>query len=193
MPSRMSFVDCLKPYEAVNTDKGTDKNTTHSYGPVYDQLFQPHKESAKRILEIGVSGGFGLLAYADYFQHAEIFGLDISDNCASSVKAHPRVHLTFGNALDKSIVDSVEGPFDIIIEDASHFPDHQLQHFFDFAHKVKPGGLYIIEDINDQNADWLRQQLHPLGQSMGFTLEWLDLRPIKSRYDDILLVARRQL
>ncbi len=187
----MSFVDCLKPYEAVNTDKGTDKNTTHSYGPVYDQLFQPHKESAKRILEVGVSGGFGLLAYADYFQHAEIFGLDISDNCASSVKAHPRVHLTFGNALDSAVVRSVEGPFDIIIEDASHFPDHQVRHFYDFAPKVNPGGLYIIEDINQDNLDWIRRQVTGPAEHMGFTLEWMDLRSIKGRYDDILMVARR--
>ena len=44
---------------------GSDKNSTHSYGPIYDQLFSgSRRENVKRVLEIGVQHGYGLLSLA---------------------------------------------------------------------------------------------------------------------------------
>lgn len=50
---------------------------------------------------------------------------------------------------------------DFIIDDGSHYPDHQLLTFqYFFEHGLKPGGVYIIEDI-EQNY-WYQ------GESYGF-------------------------
>jgi len=40
------------------------------------------------------------------------------------------------------------GPFDIVIDDGSHISQHQIKTFeYCFIHCVKPGGLYIVEDL----------------------------------------------
>ena len=192
MLTRMStFVECLKPYEAVITEHGTDKNTTHSYGPVYDTLFYPYKEKPIRLLEIGIAGGYALLAYADYFPNADIYGIDIVNSVHKKAWENPRFGLTIANALEKPVVDSYKGIFDIIIEDASHKVEHQIQHFRDFAPKVASGGLYIIEDIVGPNADYIKNTIRPIADCLGFSLEIIDLRSVKGRYDDVLIVARR--
>jgi len=39
------------------------------------------------------------------------------------------------------------GPWDIIIDDGSHVPYHQVFSFFSLWKAVVPGGLYVIEDL----------------------------------------------
>jgi hypothetical protein len=186
------FSDILTKYEAVNTEYGTDKNTTHSYGPVYDDLFLKYKNTSDNILEIGISGGHSLLAYADYFQNATIHGLDIQDICSPFVKVNPRVKLQFGDAKADRIISLYNNmKFDIIIEDASHEPADQIQHFMDFHKFVNPGGIYIIEDVVHHNVSLLRNALETYSVSQGFTMDILDLRYIKNRFDDVLFVFRR--
>jgi hypothetical protein len=41
----------------------------------------------------------------------------------------------------------VDGGWDIVIDDGSHLPRHQLVSFCALFPFVRPGGLYIIEDI----------------------------------------------
>ena len=43
--------------ELINDSK-TDKNTTHSYMELYETLLRKKKDSAQRVLEIGI-GDFG--------------------------------------------------------------------------------------------------------------------------------------
>jgi hypothetical protein len=49
----MAFINLLDKYGSINTSYGTDKNTSHSYGSVYEKIFSPIKESTESILEIG--------------------------------------------------------------------------------------------------------------------------------------------
>jgi hypothetical protein len=185
------FEDTLKKYEAVDTKKGTDKNTSHSYGSVYSGLFKDLKDKPLTLLEIGFDCGASLLAYADYFKHASIHGLDIEDHRLQEVKEHPRIRTHIGDALkDKNIF---EKQYDLIIEDASHEVEHQIQHFFDFAPSVKPGGLYIIEDVNQVHFQKLVSSIENHAVSLGFSLDFKDLRSIKQRFDDILIVLKRVL
>ena len=46
----------------------TDKNTTHSYLPLYEYLLNPIKDSAKSVLEVGVSKGGSIKLWKDYFK-----------------------------------------------------------------------------------------------------------------------------
>ena len=38
--------------------------------------------------------------------------------------------------------------FDLIIDDGSHYPSHQLTTFKKLYKNIAPGGLYIIEDLD---------------------------------------------
>ena len=60
----------------VNSNK-TDKNTTHSYLPLYQQLLKKKKESAKNILEVGIDRGGSIKLWSDYFTNAKVYGIDI--------------------------------------------------------------------------------------------------------------------
>jgi hypothetical protein len=55
----------------------TDKNTIHSYLPLYQQLLIKKKETAKNVLEIGIQNGGSIKLWNDYFTNANVYGLDI--------------------------------------------------------------------------------------------------------------------
>ena len=187
----MVFCHLLSKYSSVDTSYGTDKNTTHSYGPVYDSLFIAYKESATKILEIGFDSGASLQVYSEYFTNATIYGIDIRDNCMEHIKSNPHIRMHFGDATSSESIHKFEGPFDIIVEDGSHTLEHQIQHFKDYASAVKQGGLYIIEDVHERNLSALQSALKLIASDKGFTMESMDLRYIKGRFDDILIVFRR--
>ena len=189
MKNIVSFEEVLKKYEAVDTTKGTDKNTSHSYGAVYSSLFRDLKEKPLDLLEIGFDCAASLLAYAEYFKEASIYGLDIQDHRLQEVKNHQRIQTHIGDALKEK--NSFQKYYDIIIEDASHEVDHQIQHFFDFAPFVKPGGLYIIEDVNQIHFEKLVNSINSHAASLGFTMQIKDLRSVKGRIDDILVILKR--
>ncbi len=189
--SNKSLNEIFQKYSAINTHYGTDKITSHSYGGVYETLFDKFRKTC-RILEVGFDGGASLLAYADYFSNATIYGIDIEDNLLPSVKQHPRIQTYIGDATKQETVNHFSLTYDIIIEDASHLLHHQVQHFHDFSPFVNPGGLYIIEDVAEQNLEALKEHVCPFAESTGFDFHLYDLRPIKGRFDDILFVFQKR-
>ena len=75
--------------------------------------------------------------------------------------------------------------FDIIIDDASHEVSHQVLRFPIYFPKLKKGGLYIIEDVQDLDKEGdLLKALDP-------TAEVVDNRKLKGRYDDVMFVYRK--
>jgi SAM-dependent methyltransferase len=186
------FTSVLSKYSAVHTHLGTDKIASHSYGDVYNKLFSEYKDTAEKILEIGIDGGFAIKAYSEYFTNAHIYGIDIRDNIGADIKNKENIHLCFGDAKDSRIINAFPFEFDIIIEDASHIPDDQIQHFKDYSKYVKPGGIYIIEDVSEVEFTRVVDNLSTFATNNHFTLEIVDLRSIKNRFDDILLVFKKK-
>jgi hypothetical protein len=166
---------------------GTDKDTCHSYLPVYKSVLEPLRDTPLRMLEVGVMTGASLRAWDEYFTHPDkdIHGADIHPEWLTyEVKNYHVVDATQRSAL------SVLGdkPWDVIIDDASHLPMHQLQTLEIFGPLIKSGGYYIIEDI--VNLD-VAQVLYEAGTKLGFDVTLHDLRPIKNRADDIMLVMKK--
>jgi len=54
----ISLTDKIITLEEMVDNSLTDKNTNHSYLPLYQQLLESKKETAKNVLEIGI-GDFG--------------------------------------------------------------------------------------------------------------------------------------
>jgi cephalosporin hydroxylase len=188
----MSFVELADKYGSmINTTYGTDKNTIHSYGPIYESIFTPIKNTATSILEIGFHSGKSLQLYSEYFTNATIYGIDIDDNCFEDVKQIKNIQMVFGDATLPSVIDHFNKKYDVIIEDASHTLEHQIQHFKDYSDFVLPNGYYIIEDVDQNNANELKATLEPIAQVKGFSFDIIDLRNIKNRFDDILFVFKR--
>lgn len=118
----------------------------------YDSIF-PTNGKKVRILELGVSRGKSLRVWRKYFSpESVIVGLDVNDIVLRHIQTEPRnnlfIYIAPQDDLEalKRIVDD-HGPFDFIIDDASHIGSKIITSFeFLFCHGLKNGGIYTVED-----------------------------------------------
>ena len=165
-----------------NTKFG-DKGTVHTYIDIYDSYLKKFNYQCN-LLELGCAYGESLLMWEDYIHTGLVLGiqLQIHPKLAENIQKYQL------NVVDASCTDPrlpnllTDLNFDIIIDDASHLIEDQITAFNNLKHLVSPGGLYIIEDI--QNLDKDRDKLQNLHQN--FTIH--DNRHVKNRYDDVLIV-----
>ena len=138
------------PLPSILTLFGSDKQRPgqHSYGATYQALFSGLRYRRLKILEIGVQNGDSLLAWRAFFPRAVTVGIDLNDQRALSIGRRTRVYLGVqGSAADLRHICNAEGPFDIVIDDGSHYSRHQLFTFQKVFPHVRNGGLYVIEDV----------------------------------------------
>jgi hypothetical protein len=132
---------------------GTDKYPWYTL--FYEALLRDRRNSIARVLEIGIGTpeamahvpgyrpGASLRMWRDYFPNAEIFGVDIDERALFS---EDRIKTVWGS---QDQVQSVGG-VDLVIDDASHCPEDQINSASVLFPQLKPGSLYIIEDINNR-------------------------------------------
>jgi hypothetical protein len=118
--------------------------------PVYDRYIAPYAGSAPVMLEIGVSQGGSIEMWRKVLgADATIFGIDINPDCIGLVDAPNQVRI--GSQDDAAFLGGVlaeTGPLDIVLDDGSHIGRHQIASFRAIWPQVKPGGLYMIEDLH---------------------------------------------
>ncbi len=126
----------------------TDKFQT-GLAQVYADLFSDLKHEPVALLEIGINKVGSLLLWTEFFENksSKIVGIDLNiPECRfpDNVTAH---------ACDQNDSDglmriaSQHGPFDIIIDDGSHFAKETENCFATLFHgALKIGGYYVIED-----------------------------------------------
>jgi len=105
---------------------------------------------------------------------------------------YKNIHIHIGDATLQDTVEYFNNTYDIIIEDGSHLPEHQIQHFKDYNKFVKNGGVYIIEDVAGKNLEVVKTKTTEIANNNNFTTEVIDLRNKKNRFDDILIVFRKK-
>jgi cephalosporin hydroxylase len=174
-------------YQNYKTPDGQgDKGTAHSYIEIYDLLLSPYRDNST-VLEIGIAGGYSLHMWGEYFTNSNIYGVDISPEILTNPNlTSEKFSIIHSDATQPPFLDKIQNlTFDVIIDDGSHFLEHQVDSFNLLKHKVKVGGLYIIEDVVglDKDKEALFEGLHD-------NCEIMDLRHIKNRYDDVLIVYR---
>jgi hypothetical protein len=139
---------------------GSDKDAVgwHSYGNTYGALFRRWKYRPIKLLEIGIGGyrgslgGRSLLAWQAFFPFGTIVAGDIVPKLELSGARRRIVQLDQSSAADLDALCAREAPFDIIIDDGSHFSAHQIFTFQQIWGSLKDGGLYVVEDV--QTSFW---------------------------------------
>lgn len=163
----------------------TDKDTVHSYiSYFYNELFKS-KTEATNILEIGVQNGGSILLWRDFFKKAIIDGIDI-ENCIQNLD-NDRINHIVADAYDMNTLSKLSNLYDIMIDDGPHLLESIRFFAKNYVHLLKSDGIAIIEDI--QQPYWFKVCQHFIPK--GFYCEMIDLRYIKHRYDDILVMIRR--
>ena len=112
------------------------------------------KDKVKKVLEIGVGGhnldfggGKSLQALSYYFKKAQIIGVDICDKSYIDKGNLKTVLCDQNNVQELENLGSKYGKFDLIIDDGSHFVEHQMTSFKVLFKYLKDNGIYIIEDV----------------------------------------------
>lgn len=155
---------------------GCDKGLTgpsalrsaNNYCDVYEAYLGHRRLEKLRIMEIGLgvegdkyetdicegsnsSGGASLRLWTEYLPNSEIVGLDIND--ASHLNSD-RVTIHQCDQSDRVALSKIaelyaDRPFDMIIDDGSHVAGHQQLTLEVLFTLLKPGGVYVIEDLSD--------------------------------------------
>lgn len=161
-----------------------DKGSIHSYIPEYERLLAPYRKKSS-VMEIGLALGQSLAMWGEYFgPESRIVGVDISV-VFDAAPFDSRFTIIEADATQSSINEKIGSVlFDVIIDDGSHMERDQVATFNLLKGRMNHGGLYVIEDILNLNLS--RERLTVLHDNC----EVIDLRGIKGRFDDVLLVYR---
>lgn len=162
IPAQNAILNLTDLADSFGSDKGSTK---HRYTELYQMLLLPYRDREISFLEMGLLIGGpehgvdkdretkdlpSIRMWLQFFTKAKIHGLDVSDfswfkndrfnfvRCDMDTRENIR-------AAAKTLPD-----MDVIIDDASHASHHQQFGFLELWSKLKPGGLYIIEDLRWQ-------------------------------------------
>jgi len=151
-------------FEYFNSDKGlsfTDqyvqpikKNNIRIQAHGYSKFYEKHLNSRKldkcNILELGSFYGNAAAALYFYFKNSKIYSGDIFPDLFR-YKSKRIENFYIDSSEEKSLnLFAKKNPiqFDIIIEDAGHFFKDQIISLFILFKKLKPGGLFVIEELD---------------------------------------------
>jgi hypothetical protein len=176
----------------------TDKNTKHSYLPLYQNLLISKKETAKNVLEVGigdynqgVTNGGSIKLWHDYFRNANIYALDICDleKVWDEIKNNERIILhTLIDAYDEHFFTThflnKNTKFDFMLDDGPHSLESMKQFIKLYSQIMTDNGILIIEDV--QSWDWIDILKNEVPENLKQFIKVYDLRPNKNRYDDIV-------
>lgn len=167
--ARLQAIDLLSaaPTELceIMRQAGSDKSHgMHNYTQFYSLLFEPRRQARLDLFELGLGTNFNDVpshmgwkgvpgashrGWRKYFPRAEIFGADID---ARVLFSEPRIRTYQVDQTDRESIARLwqavpVASFDIMIDDGLHrfeanrtFLEHSLE-------RLRPGGLYVIEDI----------------------------------------------
>ncbi|MFZ4775462.1 MAG: class I SAM-dependent methyltransferase [Terrimicrobiaceae bacterium] len=123
-----------------------------SYLTEYQRLFRDLKDRPLSLLEIGIQNGGSLEIWAKYFGSAErLIGCDINEKCRKLTFEDQRIAVIVGDANTDPIQRQIEekcASFDIIIDDGSHKSGDIVKSFARYFPLLKPGGLFLAEDLH---------------------------------------------
>ena len=134
---------------------GTDKSSaSHGYTRRYETYLEPIRDEPVTLLELGygghgdpAAGGASAATWRDYFPNGTVVVIDNEPK----VNTVPGVEFHQGSQADPEFIDQLAakyGPFDVIIDDASHLSSLTIRSWQLLYPHLKPGGLYVVEDTH---------------------------------------------
>ena len=139
-------------------ESNSDKISHHGYHRFYPWFLEHLRDEHINLLEIGIDENESLKLWKGYFNNVNLHGIDIDEKEFDNTEV--TLHkVDQSNALElDQFVANVGIDFDVIIDDGSHVPEHQILTISKLWKLVKPGGIYIIEDI--ETSYWKKSKIY---------------------------------
>jgi hypothetical protein len=189
-----------------------DKNIAsghHNYIPGYSELFEDKRNHVNKMLEIGIGSiengqmggvissgyktGNSLKCWSEYFPKSIIYGIDIYKHEELNTDRIFTFQADQSNGTDlESVMQTINGSLDIIIDDGSHNGKHQVFSFMYLNKYLSKNGIYVIEDIQPNNIDkFLDLSIFPKEYieyiNNNFIIKYFDTRKDLGRADDFMI------
>jgi len=168
-----------KPTELCEMMK-SDKSITfnwHNYTPIYHFLFNEIRNEPINIFEVGIYHGYSHYGWRDYFPNGKIYGGDIR---VETLINEDRISSFYCDQRNPSVLSEMwnndklkDIMFDIIIDDGDHSFYSNYTFLVNSIHKLKAGGIFVIEDLLNHDVEKFLPILENIKQE--FSLQHIEL------------------
>jgi hypothetical protein len=188
----------------------SDKQIANGYAPIYHAIFRHLRDQPLALLEIGIGTlvpgayssmhGYGhdlpgyrpgasLRAWREYFPRASIHGVDVQPD--TMISGEDRIATALCDSTDAQAAAaylSRAAGFDVIIDDGAHAAELQMRTLRNFYPSLRPGGIYVIEDVQPHSS-WANSEVRKrefqdvIGDALYFT--------VSCRKADIVVISKR--
>jgi hypothetical protein len=144
---------------AEASDESTDKVVHHGYHRFHPWFLREFQGKEVRLLEIGLDRLGSVRLWQRYFAEGlRLHGIDRDEKPSGG--ANIQFHkVDQGSAAElQRFAASVGTTFDVILDDGSHVPGHQILSLTTLWPLLVPGGVYIIEDI--ETSYWKKSHIY---------------------------------
>ncbi|SFB13664.1 hypothetical protein SAMN05216587_1157 [Selenomonas ruminantium] len=150
----------------IGTKEDTDKNQyQHNYLDKYEFFLRKWKNRRFDLLELGIFTGGSARMWEKYFENAIIHCVDIQPACSGYATQRIKPYIMdLGIEANLQALKAIQPA--VIVDDASHFWDHQIMALFNLYDSLPHGGVYILEDLETS----VNQDLYP-DYSNGFSID----------------------
>lgn len=160
----------------IMNEAGSDKgNGWHNYTKIYSSLFE--KMDVKHLLEMGIGTTSSSFEYnmgatgtpmashrgwRKYFANATIYAADIDADVA---KNEDRIYAYQCDQTNAASINNlwaqadIPEEFDVIIDDGLHEFEANTHFFENSIHKLKDGGIYVVEDVQSVKLGYWEQKI----------------------------------
>lgn len=152
---------------------GTDKAADHEYTRLYYELFKDRRDAVRKVMEIGIGypecmgwagyrPGASHYMWEEFFPNATIYALDIRKDLLFNDGRILSFYCDQGNADSlRAVLNMVGTGFDLIVDDGSHHPPHQILTAQILASALAPDGIYIVEDLMSIEPEVITAHIPP--------------------------------
>lgn len=169
---------------------GTDKGSVHSYIPIYEDVLFNLK--IKSLLEVGVFTGSSLKVWEEYLPGAKVVGIDTDVSLVKpSLKLQRAKVIQSDSRTFTPELHRLVRKYSVIIDDGVHEIGHQLATLQNLWPLLEAGGVYFIEDVEQIDRD--RKYFENLASLNKVSVKIHDLRSVKGRWDDVLVVISKNV
>jgi hypothetical protein len=149
---------CQREFAEASTEL-TDKVVHHGYHRFYPWFLREFKGKEVRLLEIGLDRLGSVRLWRRYFAEGLcLHGIDRDEKHSDDTSAQfHKVDQGSAEELQR-FAATVGTAFDVIVDDGSHVPGHQILSLTILWSLLVPGGLYIIEDI--ETSFWKKSRFY---------------------------------